>query len=94
LSFVFKLKTQLVIGFREKNLIFSLKIVVVITCHWFLCVGLPRKNFPQENSPAGFSGEKPNGAGASQTTSATFPEAGNTTRRQAAGSSLRYETTS
>jgi hypothetical protein len=26
----------------------------------------PRKNFPQENSPAGFSGEKPNGAGASQ----------------------------
>jgi len=27
---------------------------------------LPRKNFPKENSPAGFSGEKPNGAGASQ----------------------------
>jgi hypothetical protein len=27
---------------------------------------LPRKNFPVENSPAGFSGEKPNGAGTSQ----------------------------
>jgi hypothetical protein len=26
----------------------------------------PRKNFPAKNSPAGFSGEKPNGAGASQ----------------------------
>ena len=52
---------------------------------------LPRKNFPVENSPAGFSGEKPNGAGAMQTTSATFPEAGNTTRRQAAGSALRYD---
>ena len=26
----------------------------------------PRKNFPQENLPAGFSGEKPNGAGTSQ----------------------------
>jgi len=29
-------------------------------------VFLPRKNFPVENSPAGFSGEKPNGAGASK----------------------------
>jgi len=41
-----------------------------------------------ENSPVGFSGEKPNGAGATQTTSATFfiEAIKNTTRRRAAGS--------
>jgi hypothetical protein len=39
LSFVFNLKTQLALRFREKSLIIRLKIVVVITCHWCLCIG-------------------------------------------------------
>jgi hypothetical protein len=37
-NLIFTLKTQLAIHLFLKSLIFRLKIVVVITCHWFSCM--------------------------------------------------------
>jgi hypothetical protein len=39
LSLIGTLKTQLAIRFREKILIITLKTILAITCHSFVCVG-------------------------------------------------------
>jgi len=51
---------------------------------------LPRKNFPQENSQQVFQVKNQTDAGATQTTSATFPGAG--IRREGRLRGLRYAT--